>query len=219
VKKTLIVMLVLGLVAGSLAAPAAAKKKKKKKAAPVAVDQKFFLRDADGCETSQNQLSLTDGPDSNCWYADTSVFYDVVVEAGLLTPADLGQTWTSVDGTPFKLDVTKPITGEISTSSGSCIIDGGCAPVGVGAGQAALDVVVTATIDGQPKELGTFAEAFVVTPGATHTSKIEIPLDAALAGLEVESLSVLTYLHGAAVGHGIVELETPASFVTVGGFK
>ena len=30
-KKTLIVMLILGLVAGSLAAPAAAKKKKKKK--------------------------------------------------------------------------------------------------------------------------------------------------------------------------------------------
>lgn len=218
-KKTLIVMLILGLVAGSLAAPAAAKKKKKKKAAPVAVDQKFFLRDADGCETSQNQLSLTDGPDSACWYADTSAFYDVVVEAGLLTPADLGQTWTSVDGTPFKLDATKPITGEISTSSGSCIIDGGCAPVGVGAGQAALDIVITATIGGEPKELGTFAETFVVTPGTTYTSKFEIPVDAALAGLEVESLSVLTYLHGAAVGHGIVELETPASFVTIGGFK
>lgn len=217
-KKALTLMLVLGLVAGSLAAPAAAAKKKKKKK-PVAVEQQFFLRDVDGCDTSENQLSLVDAPDTGCWYVDTGPFYDLVVEAGLLTPADLGQTWTTVDGTPFTFDPTKPITGEISTSSGSCLVDGGCAPAGVGAGQATLDVVVTATIGGEPKEIGAFTESFVVTPASTHTSAIEIPVDAALAGQTVESVTVLTYLHGAAVGHGIIELDTPSSFVKIPSFK
>ena len=217
-KKTLIAVLVLALVGGSLAAPAVAKKKKKKPA-PVAVDQQFFLRDADGCETSENQLSLTDGVDAGCWYADSGVLYDVVVGAGLLTPADLGQSWTAVDGTPLTLDASKPIVGEISTASGACLVDGGCAPVGIGAGQATLDVTVFATIAGEEKELGTFSESYVVVPGAPHTSKVEIPVDAALTGQEVESLRVLTYLHGAAMGHGIIVLDDPTSFITVPSFK
>ena len=219
-KKTLIALLIMGLVAGSLAAPAAAKKKKKKKKpVPVAVDQNFYLRDIDGCDSGENHLSVTDGEDSGCWYVDTGPMYDAFVEAGLLTPADLGQTWTTMDGTPFKFDPTKPITGEISTSSGSCLVDGGCAPAGVGAGQATLDIVVTATIGGETKEIGAFTESFVVAPGGAHTTKFEMPVDAALAGLQVDSLTVLTYLHGAAVGHGIIELNDPSSFLTGPSFK
>lgn len=220
-KRILALLLVLGLVVGSLAAPAAAKKKKKKKKkpVPVAVDQKFFLRDQDGCDTPENLLSLTDGPDTGCWYVDSGPFYTAVVEAGLLTAADLGQTWTSVDGTPFTFDVSKPITGEISTSSGSCLVDGGCAPAGVGAGQATLEVVVTAMIDGEATEVGASQSTFTVVPGGANTTPIEIPVDAALAGKKVDSLTVLTFLHGATVGHGIVELDNPASFVSVPAFK
>jgi hypothetical protein len=218
-KKTLIALLVMGLVAGSLAAPAAAKKKKKKKPVPVAVDQTFYLRDLDGCDTSENQLSLTDAPDAGCWYLDSGVLYEAIVQVGLLTAADLGQTWTTMDGTPFKLDPSKPITGEISSASGECVVADPCSPVMLGGGQAVLDVVVTATIDGEPKEVGTYTETFVVTPGSGHTSKIEVPIDPALAGQTVESLSVLTFLHGAAVGHGAIELDDPSSFILVPSFK
>lgn len=217
-RTALIALLIVGLVAGSLVAPAAAKKKKKKKPVPVSVDQNFYLRDLDGCETAQNHLSVTDAADSGCWYVDTFV-YDAFVETGLLTAADLGQTWTTMDGTPFKFDPSKPITGEISTSSGACLVDGGCSPAMVGAGQATLDVVVSATIDGEAKEIGAFSESFVVVPGSPHTSKLEIPVDAALAGQQVDSLSVLTYLHGPAVGHGIIEVSDPSSFITVPSFK
>lgn len=216
-KKTLIALLVMGLVAGSLVAPAAAKKKKKKK--PVAVEQTFYLRDLDGCDTSENQLSLTDAPDAGCWYLDSGAPYEAIVQAGLATAADLGQTWTTMDGTPFKLDPSKPITGEISSASGECVVADPCSPVMVGGGQAVLDVVVTATIDGEPKEVGTYTETFVVAPGSGHTSKIEVPIDPALAGQTVDSLSVLTYLHGAAVGHGAIELDDPSSFILVPSFK
>lgn len=219
-KKALIVALVLGLIAGSLAAPAAAKKKKKKKPpVPVAVDQKFFLRDADGCDTSENQLSLLDGVDTGCWYVDSGLAYEAIVGAGLLTSADLAQSWASVDGTPFALDTSKPITGEVTTSGGACVVDGGCAPAPVSGGLAMLDVTVLATIAGEEKEIGLFTETFPAVPGSPHTSAVEITLDPALEGLRVDSLRVLTYIHGASAGHGIVVLDDPASFLTIPSFK
>ena len=218
-KKTLIAALVACLVASAFAAPAIAKRKKPKKPVPVQLDQKFFLRDTDGCDTSENQLSVTDGPDSGCWYVDSGPLYTLIVEAGLLTPADLGQTWAAMDGVPVTLDATKPITGEISTSSGACVVDGGCSPAQVGAGQATLDVVVYADIDGEEKEIGTFSASFVVVPGSTVTTPIEITLDPSLDKVKATGLKVLTFLHGAAAGHGIIELEAPASFITVPTWK
>ena len=221
-KKTLIAALSACLVASAFAAPALAarkKPKKPKKPIPVQLDQKFFLRDSDGCDSGENLLSLKDGEDSGCWYVDSGPLYDVVVEAGLLTPADLGQTWAAVDGVPVTLDATKPITGEISTSSGTCVVDGGCSPAQLGAGQATLDVVVFADIAGEEKEIGAFTESFVVTPAGPHTSKIEIPIDPTLDKVQATGIKVLTYLHGAAMGHGIIELEAPASFITVPTWK
>jgi hypothetical protein len=213
-KKTLIVALAACLVGSAFVAPAVAKKKKKKPAA-VQVDQKFFLRDTDGCDSGENLLSVTDGPDSGCWYVDSGPLYDAIVGAGLLTPADLGQTWSAMDGVPVTLDATKPITGEISTSSGTCVVDGGCSPAQLGGGVAILDVWVFA--DGE--EIGTFSETFPVTPAGSHTSAIEIKLDPSLDKVKVNEISVLTYLHGAAVGHGVIELENPASFITLPTWK
>lgn len=221
-KKTLIAGLVACLVGSTFVAPALAarkKPKKPKKPVPVQLDQKFFLRDSDGCETSENLLSVTDGPDTGCWYADTGIAYDIVVGAGLLTAADLSQTWSAMDGVPLTLDASKPITGEVSTSSGTCLVDGGCSPAQLGFGQATLDVTVVADVDGEEKVLGTFSESFVVTPGASHTSAVEIPIDPSLDKAKATGLKVLTFLHGAALGHGIIELETPASFITVPTWK
>ena len=206
-------LIVLGLVAGlmfNVLAPVEAAKKKKK---PVAAEQKFFLHDT-SCD-AENTMSLLDGADQSCWYVDSGVAYTAFEGAGLLTAEDLGQSWLASDGVPLTLDATKPITGEISTSSGACAIDGGCAPVGVGAGQATLDVWVFGTIDGEEKELGTFSEDYVIAPGQTHTSKLSLELDPALDKAVITDLRVLTFLHGAQLGHGVIELENPASFVTM----
>lgn len=218
-KKLLVAGLVAGLVVGSLA-PAQAKKKKPKRA-PVAVDLKFFLNDADGCDTSENQLSLTHVPTSGCWYVDSGILYDAFVSAGLLTPSDLALTWSATDGVPFTLDATKHITGEITTEGGSCALASPevCFPATVSAGNAALDVVVQAEIDGEMKEIGTFTESFQTSPGTTHTSKVDITLDAALDKAQVTSLVVSTYLHGSQLFHGTVVIDDPASFVTIPALK
>ena len=216
-KRLIVIGLVATLAVGMFGTAEAAKKKKKKKApVPVAVDQKFYLHDT-SCD-DPNTMSLTDHPDNSCWYVDSGVLYDVVAGAGLLGPEDLGQSWTASEGVPLTLDATKPITGEISTSSGQCLVDGGCSPAGLGAGLATLDVFVFGDVNGAETELGTFTETYPVAPGQTHTSKIEIKLDPALDKAQLGSLRVLTYLHGAAVGHGVIELENPASFVTVPSF-
>lgn len=223
-KKLVIAGLVAGLVVGSLAPAQAAKKKKKPKTppAPVAVDLKFFLSDADGCDTSENLLSLTDVPDSGCWYVDSGALYEVVTAAGLLTPADLAVSWTTVDGVPFTLDATKHITGEITTEGGACAISSPaevCAPTTLSAGSATLDVIVQAEIDGEMQDVGTFTETFQTIPGTKQTSKVDITLDAALDKKRVTNLTVLTYIHGPALFHGTVVLDDPASFVTIPALK
>jgi len=213
-------LLVLGLVAGlifNLMGPVQAGKKKKKKKKPVAVEQQFFLHD-NACD-EENTLSLQDGPDNSCWYVDTGPAYTAFEQAGLLTREDLGQSWSAIEAVPLTLDTSKPITGEISTSSGKCLVDGApCSPAGLGAGQATLEVYIFGEKDGEEIELGTFAEDFVIAPGDVHTSTIEIEIDAALEKAQLATLRVLTFLHGAAVGHGVIELEDPASFVTIPSF-
>ncbi|MDQ3953495.1 MAG: hypothetical protein M3279_11120 [Actinomycetota bacterium] len=220
-KKLIVVGLVAGLMVGALAPAQAGKKKKKPKTppAPVAVDLKFFLTDADGCTTSENLLSLTHVPSDGCWYVDSGAPYEAIVQAGLLTPADLAVTWTATDGVPFTLDATKHVTGEITTEGGACVVSGVCAPVTLSAGNATLDVVVQGEIDGEMTDLGTFSESFQTIPGTKHTTKVDITLDAALDKKQVTNLTVATYIHGPAVLHGTVVLDDPASFVTLPALK
>lgn len=221
-KKLVIVGLVAGLVVGALAPAQAKKKKPKPPPAPVAVDLKYFLADADGCDTSANQLSLTHIPTAGCWYVDSGAFYDALTTSGQVSAADLATTWSTSEGTPFALDATKHITGEITTEGGSCALSSPaevCAPTTLSAGNATLDVVVTAEIDGETTELGTFTETFQTVPGTKQTSKVDIAIDAALDKKQVTNVTVSTFLHGAALFHGTVVLDDPASFVTIPAFK
>ncbi len=160
-KKTLIAGLILGLVAGSLYAPAAAGKKKKKKKPPalVQVDQKMFLGAAGACGTVERSLSITDGQDLECWYVRAGLIYD----AGEGQPAPAGAEpwaeWPAADGVPLLLDATKHITGEISTG-GVCglLTNVPCLPAGISLGQVKLSVKVTGVTGGQEKTLGEFVE-------------------------------------------------------------
>lgn len=222
-KKLLVAGLVAGLFVGSMLPAQAAKKKKKPKpvATPVAVDLQYFLRDGDGCDTSENFLSLTDAPDAGCWYVDSGAFYDGLTTTGQWAADELAVSWTASDGTPFALDATKKITGEISTEGGTCALadPAPCSPATLSAGQVTLDVKVVAEIDGAMTDVGTFTETFTSTPGTTHTSVVDIPVDAALDKKQVTSLQVLTYIHGPSLSHGQVVLDDPSSFVKVGAWK
>lgn len=221
-KKLVVVGLVAGLVVGSLAPAQAKKKKPKPPPAPVATDLKYFLTDADGCDTSANQLSLTSVPSEGCWYVDSGAGNDAYTTSGLLTVDDVSLTWSAIDGTPFALDASKHVTGEITTEGGACAISSPaevCAPTTLSAGNVTLDVVVQAEIDGEMTDLGKFTETFQTLPGTKQTSKVDIVIDAALDKKQVTNLTVKTYIHGPAVLHGTVVLDDPASFVTIPAFK
>lgn len=224
-KKILAVIVAGALVAGFVGAtPAIGKKKPKKKLVPV--EAKYFLRDADGCDTGVNQLSLVDGEDSGCWYIDSGAVNDAYEGAGLLTREDLEQSFVAADGVPFKLDATKAVTGEINTAGGTCVVGtigtpagpvtAPCSPGQLKGGNVTLEVAVQGTVGGTETVLGTFTEEFAVKPGdPTHTSAVEITLDAALNKVDFETLEVTTYIHGNGLGNGIIELDDPASFINV----
>lgn len=215
VKKALIAGLVMGLIAGSLYAPAAAGKKKKKPAL-VQVDQKMFLGAAGDCGTVERSLSLADGQDLECWYVRAGAIHDAGESVPAPAGADPWAEWAAADGLPIKLDTAKRLTGEISTA-GVCglLTNLDCLPVGMSLGQVKLSVKVTGVTGGQEKTLGEFAEEFTATPGSHHTTMVDLALDPALHGLEFTELSLWTRIGGASVGHGVYKLVDPSSFLTI----
>lgn len=206
-KKLVVLGLVAGLVAGSLAAPAAAKKKKPKPPpAPVSVDQKFFLRqDSTSCQTSHEFLSTTDGTDLSCFYTDGGAMYEVVNQVEPIVTA----SWAAEDGVPFVFDTAKKITGEITVAGG----DVGAGPTSLG--QARFDLTILGEVGGELKEIGAVSETWTTVPGDVHTIKLDVTIDPALAGQQVTAFEVQTTLRGASIGPHTIELDNPASFVVV----
>lgn len=184
----------------------------------VAVEAKFFLRDDNGCE-DPNYLSKKDGEDMGCWQSDSFLNEPVVNQAGLVDRSALSQVFDARDGVPLVLDATKTLTGEIHTYSGSCFDPVGagipCAPTGVGAGQAAIDITVTGVTGGAEVLLGEHTEEFAVTLGGPHKTDVSFELDDALDKKKFDSLKVSFYPHGAALFHSGVEMDNPASFINV----
>lgn len=216
-RKTIAALLIGGLVVGAIAAPAVAKKPKKKppKSTVNQVDEKLYLRDSDGCDTNVNQLSTQDGDDTGCWYVDTAA-YDAEAATGVVTDKDLSGEWDTIDGVPFVLDGSKTVTGEITTTGGSCVTSATpCSPATISAGPANLDVTLVGEVGGDEKTIGTYSDSYTATPGSSHTSKVEIKIDPSLAGQTITNLKLFTFLHGPAVFQGTVVLDNPASFISV----
>lgn len=225
-KRFLVLGLVAALVMGFMG-PADAKKKKKKKppavTAPASVDQKFYLRrSACDAEPASTSLSLKDGEDVACWWSDAGILYEALETAFRpIVPEAADVVWQSypaVDGLPLTIDASRPVTGEITLYNGSCIEDPVCSPVSLTAGQAKLKVVLLGTTGGTESELGSFEESFIITPGSTHTSKIEIKLDPSVNGTVLETFRVKIFHGGAAYGPGGIEYEAPASFMMMPSF-
>ena len=215
-KRLLALVLVLGLVGGYMGTTGAMAKKKKKKLVPV--EAKFFLRDDNGCD-DPNYLSKEDGEDLGCWQSDSALNEALINQAALFEKSLVAQVFQTRDGVPLVLDATKPLSGEIYTYSGSCFDPGTgvvpCAPTGVGAGQASIDITVTGTSGGNEVVLGEHTETFAVTPGDPHKTSVSFELDDALNKKKFDSLTLTFYPHGAALFHSGVEMDNPASFISV----
>lgn len=208
-RKFLALTVVAGLIGGYVgAAPAQG-------ARLVPKTSKFFLRDDNVCE-SPDYLSRKDGPDSGCWQSDSFLNEPIISQAGLIDRDEIADHFVARDGVPLTLNAKKAITGTIATYSGSCY-DAAvpCAPVGVGVGQAQVDIIVRAFINGAEVVLGEQTATFEVVPGDPHVTEVNLEIDDALNKKKVTSLRVSIFFHGAALFHSGVELENPASSISV----
>lgn len=233
-KKTLIAGLILGLVAGSLYAPATAgKKKKKPKPAPVSVDQKFFLRSTGCTGDNVDYLSPTDADDeTQCFYTGSGIRFEVGQTTGDVCapdPTTGGQrcavsgrktatrVFDALDGVPIVLDTTKAITGSIWTSGGACAVSVvPCSPAGLSIGETKMDISLVGMIGDEEVAIGEVSETYQVAPGTVHEVKIEIKIDPALAGKVFDTIELRTWQGGKAVGHGVINTNgDTSSFISV----
>ena len=201
--------LVVGLVGGYIGSSSALAGKL------VAKSSKFYLRDDNGCE-DPNYLSKKNGPDTGCWQLDSFLNEPIIDQAGLLDRDVIAQHFEARDGVPLVLNAMKTITGKIATYSGSCVDPSvPCAPTGMGAGQAEVDIIVRGWVGGNEVVLGEQNETFAVVPGGPHETEVNLEIDDALHKKKLSALRVTVYFHGAAVFHSGVEMDNPESFISV----
>jgi hypothetical protein len=183
---------------------------------PRMAEREFFLRDTDGCVTNQNYLRPRKGENKVCREIDQAA----------------NQVWAAKNGIPLKLDTSRRLTGRVTTTSADCASGAStlpplplhnssaaatspCSPVEIGVGEVRLDVTVVGTVAGKKRNLGAYTHTFLTAPGEVNTSRVSIKLDQALANARVHGLKILTKLHGAALGHRVVVLNDPASWIQV----
>jgi hypothetical protein len=139
-KRSLVTLIVLGLLAGSLASVAEAKKKKPKPKKLVAAEQKFFLHwDSDGATppgcAGAVYMSLEDKTgDSTC--STTTQFAQEAFHAAGVDDEIVRYLFPAADGVPFTLDASRNLTGAM-VLRGTYTYD------------AYVEIVLTGVVDGQ----------------------------------------------------------------------
>lgn len=221
IRKIVALGLAAGVVVGSFGVAEAAKKKKKPKpAAPVQVEQTFFLRRDDcGGDNDNARLSLVDGPDEAgnlCGWLNSGLINEVEMTSGQGEPTS--DEWPVSDGLPLVLDASKPIKGTLIMKSSHL---GSPAPeTGVAAGQVEMIVDVTGVAGGEDVAVGSVTVEYIVAPpGVTYEVPFEIKPDAALDKKSFEALVMTTTIRGANVLHGLYELDDPPSTVVIPSWK
>jgi hypothetical protein len=218
-KRLIVLVLMLGLVAGSLAAPAAAKKKKKKKKKPplVQVDQTYYLRNTTGgCAEENYNLMLEDGEDeSTCGDHANGIGSEIFVNVFGEPCEPSGEygctnlTYFAIEGVPFKLDATKQIGGIIAVGSWAS-----AQGAGNGIGQTTLVVEITGEKDGESVLIGEQSFTYAVTPAQSiYEHEIDIAPDAGFDKAEFTSLEVNLYNRGPSAEHSWYSLDDPASHI------
>lgn len=219
-RKPLIALVAIGLVAGAIAAPAQAKKKKPKPkpAAPVQADQKYYLVNMnEGDCASEGMLLMLDQVDvgGGCGSLFAGPVNTALITGtqGICTPDTPVQgpicgaiTHTAGEGLPVTLDATKKITGTIFVSSYTGVSQN---PAGLAAGAATFHMRLVGTVDGEEKELGTFSADYTVTPDKQlYEVPFEIAIEGALDKAELSTLAVDLWNTGPAAVHGFYETNT-----------
>lgn len=206
VKRSLVLILTLGLIVGSFAPvadAALAKKKKKKPPAPVPVDVTYYLVwNGEGCA-----LSVTEdlaNPEEAC--ADPF--------AGL-TGSSFGTgpfPMPALDGLPLTLDAAKPIKGTIHVQSWYAA---GAGPDVMGIGQAQIDVSLTGISGGEEVVIGELTtEPYLVTPAeANYVVEFEIEPPAELAGAVLDELVLSLEATGTQMFHGVFPADGSSTLV------
>lgn len=193
-RKTIVSIAAVALLAGSLGVTAQAKK-------PGGV--KFFLRGPD-CSASVLGLSIVDGPgDGTCGGAENGTVNGVSGQTG---QPMVEQGWMAFDGLPLVLDASKPVTGNLYITSFP----------GRSAGPATLDVAIEVQAGGKSVDVGTATVDYLITPAqawAEVTFEIDVP--AGLDKKKITGLQMRTTSRGFAPLQGYFEMENPASYITI----
>lgn len=197
-RKTIVSVLTVALVAGSLGVAAHAKK---------ATGIDFYLRGPD-CSADVLGLSVKDEPgDGTCGGAENGAVNGVSGQAG---QPMVEQTWMAYDGLPLVLDASKPVTGKLYITSF----------VGRTAGPATLDVKIQVQTGGKTVDVGSATVDYLVTPVQAWTEVVfEIDVPAKLNKKKITALQMRTTSRGYAPLQGYFHMENPASFITIPAFK
>jgi hypothetical protein len=214
-KRVVVVLVAMGLLAGALVAPADAKKKKKKPppaATLVPGELKYFLHyPADGATpegcTAATHMDLKDSPgDTGCSYT-----FQAAQEAFSAAGQELlAYSFPATEGTPFILDASRKLTGEItlrgtvSLNTNAEITLSGT----VGGNSVTLAEGETAAGNGA---LSNSAQGQNL-PGPAVTVPVDLDIDKALDKLEVTTLMLTVTIRGVHRG-GIDYERTPSHIV------
>jgi hypothetical protein len=198
-RRSLVTILVLGLLAGSLATVAEAKKKKPKPKKLVAAEQKFFLHwEGDGATppgcSDLIYMSLEDkAGDSTC--STTTQFAQEAFFAAGLDEEIVRILFPAADGVPFTLDATRKLTGAM-VLRGTYTYD------------AYVEVLLTGEVDGQivtlaegttgkgQGALSNSVQGTVQLPGPHAELPVDIAIDSAYDKKVVTKLDLQVTIRG-----------------------
>ncbi|MGH2756054.1 MAG: hypothetical protein ACRDLB_16705 [Actinomycetota bacterium] len=188
-RRYLVPLLVVGLVAGSFVPDVAVAKKKKKKKKPVPVEVTYHIN----------------------WGDDTCVLSLTPVEseeacadpfAGATSSLGTAFDMAAIDGLPLTLDAAQPIKGTINVQSYYFV---GAGPDVMGIGQPQLEVKLAGTSDGEEVVIGELTtEPYTVTPAsADYTVEFEIVPPEELVGTVLDDLTLTLQITGNSMFHGV----------------
>jgi hypothetical protein len=206
-KRYVVLLMVVGLVAGLFAPTADARKKKRKPPAPVAVDTIYHIVwNGEGCALSTTtELASTEDSCADPFAGATA---DDLGTGPFAMPA--------LDAVPLTLDAAKPIKGKITTQSFYAV---GVGPDVMGIGQAQLEVKLVGTSGGEEIVIGELTtDPYTVTPAsADYVVEFEMQPAAELQGKVFDGLTLDLRLVGNQMFHGVLPADG-SSTLTIGSF-
>jgi hypothetical protein len=196
-KRSIVTILVLGLLAGSLVSVAEAKKKKPKKKSLVAAEQTFYLHwDSDGATppgcAGAVYMSLEDKKGDSTCSTTTQFAQEALVAAG---EEPISYLFPAADGVPFVLDASRNLKGAM-VLRGTYTYD------------AFVHVVLSGEVDGSPVKLAegdsakgmgvasNSVQGMVQLPGPHAELPIDLAFDKAYDKKTVTKLNLQVIIRG-----------------------